>query len=68
MGPGGADHLHQEEEVGEAAKHRAAPHHSPQEELAIQGQLRLPLQDFHSLHVSQIHGVHWTDPESLFQS
>ena len=52
------DHLHQEEDMEEAAKHRGAPHRSRQEEQAIHRQLHLPLQDFHSLHVSQIHGVH----------
>ena len=61
------DHLHQEEEVGEAANHQAAPHRSHQEEQAIQGQLRLRLRDFHSLHVIQIQ-CHWTDPGNLFQS
>ena len=52
------DHLHQEEDMEEAAQRRGAPHRSQQEEQAIHNLLHLPLQDFHSLHVSQIHGVH----------
>ena len=52
------DHLHQEEDVEEAAKRQGAPRRSRQEEPAIHHPLRLPLRDFHSLHVSQIHGVH----------
>ena len=62
------DQLHQEEGQEEAIHHQGAPHHSRQEERAIQAILHLHLQGFHRLRVSQIHGVSQTDPGNLFQS
>ena len=62
------DHLHQEEDMEEAAQRQAAPHRSRQEEQAIQEIIDLSLQVYHKLIVLQIHGVHLIDPGSLFQS